>query len=300
MGKQTEVAEKGKVRRSNLGRNAEGRGRVSEAPPITLYTFTMSPYAQKVHCYLQFKRLPFQCFYINPLRLKKDLPAGTQVPALTVGLDSRVDSTVIGHWLDEIFPDHARLLPENPEQRAKILEIDHWVTHRLIPGNFRQYPGVGLTPRRLLNGWRLGQILHKTSHGGIPLTLQALWPLVLSQLGFLKEMVAMTDQHLPLKKANKKLCEELLGHLGAGPFLGGMSTPSMADLSAFPQLVTPYMAGFNGAEDIMEYPEIVRWLNNVRLHMRDMPPLLPSIVVKRAFPGDSEMSFVVGRAVECP
>ena len=152
------------------------------SPLITLYTFTMSPYAQKVHCYLQYKGLPFRCFYINPLRLKKDLPVGTQVPALTVGDQSKTDSSAIGLWLDELFPNHARLLPEDPKQKETVLKIDQWVTHRLIPGNFRYYPGVGFTPRRVLNGWRLGQILHKTSHGGIPLTLQAMWPLILSQL----------------------------------------------------------------------------------------------------------------------
>lgn len=256
------------------------------SPLITLYTFTMSPYAQKVHCYLQYKGLPFRCFYINPLRLKKDLPVGTQVPALTVGDQSKTDSSAIGLWLDELFPNHARLLPEDPKQKETVLKIDQWVTHRLIPGNFRYYPGVGFTPRRVLNGWRLGQILHKTSHGGIPLTLQVMWPLILSQLGFLKDMVEMTDQHVPLKQANKVLREEFLEHLGNGPFLGGMMKPSLADLSAYPHFVTPYLGGFRGAEGILEYPEIVSWLQRVRGYLNDTPPLMPAVTIKREFPGD--------------
>ena len=263
-------------------------------PLITLYTFTMSPYAQKVHCYLQYKGLPFRCFYVNPLRLKKDLPVGTQVPALTVGDQSKTDSSAIGVWLDELFPDHARLLPKDPVQKEAILKIDQWVTHRLIPGNFRFYPGVGFTPRRVLNGWRLGQILHKTSHGGIPLALQVMWPLILSQLGFLTDMVEMTDQHVPLKRANKVLREEFLAHLDGGPFLGGMTQPSLADLSAYPHFVTPYLGGFRGAEGILEYPEIIAWLQRIRGYLNDTPPLMPAVTVKREFPGDRKDTSTVG------
>jgi hypothetical protein len=36
----------------------------------------MSPFAAKVHCFLLYKRLDFECFYINPLRVKQDLPLG--------------------------------------------------------------------------------------------------------------------------------------------------------------------------------------------------------------------------------
>lgn len=280
-----------------IGSGRESKVTAGKVPPITLYTFTMSPYAEKVHCYLQYKRLPFQCFYINPLRLKKDLPIGTQVPALTIGDKSKTDSSAIGLWLDDVFPDHARLLPEDPEQQKAILAIDQWVTHRLITSNFRNYPGVGVTPRRVLNGWRLGQVLHKTSHGGVPLVLQAMWPLVLSQLGFLKDMVAMADTHVPLKSANCKIREEFLAHLGEGPFLGGMDRPSLADLSAYPQFVAPYVAGLRGAEEVLEYPEIVSWMHRVRGYLMDTPPLIPPVAVKREFPGDPVGGLSMGQAM---
>ncbi|OUS26861.1 hypothetical protein A9Q99_16735 [Gammaproteobacteria bacterium 45_16_T64] len=267
-------------------------------PNITLYTFTMSPYAEKVHCYLQYKQLPFQCFYINPLRLKKDLPVGTQVPALTVGSESRAESSDIGIWLDEMFPDSPSLLPANQEERVKVLAIDQWVTHRLIPGNFRNYPGSGVNMRRVYNGWRLGQVLHKTSHGGIPWLFQASWPLVLSQLGFLKEMRDMTDKHLPLEVANQVLREEFIAHLAEGPFLGGMKKPTLADLGAYPQFVAPYMVGLHNAEEITEYPEIMQWIHNVRSHLEDMPPLIPSVVVKRRLPESAKDSVDCGAVLQ--
>ena len=94
--------------------------------PIRLYTYAMSPYAAKVHCFLLYKGLDFECFYINPLRVSKDLPVGRQIPVVTVEGESRADSTPIGPWLDELFPDRPRLLPREGEERERLLVIDDW------------------------------------------------------------------------------------------------------------------------------------------------------------------------------
>ncbi len=131
-----------------------------ESGPVRLYSYAMSPYAAKVHCFLLYKRIPFECFYINPLRVKRDLPVGRQIPVVTIGDESRADSTPIGLWLDERFPQLPRLLPETGDQRERLLEIDDWITHCLIPGSFRFFPGEGLN--HWLNGWRLAHVMHKT------------------------------------------------------------------------------------------------------------------------------------------
>ena len=83
----------------------------SGSPPVKLFTYAMSPFAAKVHCFLLYKRIPFECFYIHPLRLREDLPVGHQIPVVTIGDESRGDSTPIGLWLDERFPEVPRLLP---------------------------------------------------------------------------------------------------------------------------------------------------------------------------------------------
>ncbi len=44
--------------------------------PVRLYTCAMSPYAAKVHCFLLYQQLDFECCYIKPLRVKQDLPLG--------------------------------------------------------------------------------------------------------------------------------------------------------------------------------------------------------------------------------
>ena len=87
------------------------------------YTYAMSPFAAKVHCFLLYKRLDFECFYINPLRVKRDLPVGRQIPVVTVGGESRADSTPIGLWLDELFPESPRLLPAAGEERERLLAL---------------------------------------------------------------------------------------------------------------------------------------------------------------------------------
>lgn len=53
----------------------------------------MSPYAAKVHCFLLYKKLDFECFYISPFHVKQDLPIGKQIPVLCVGEERRADST---------------------------------------------------------------------------------------------------------------------------------------------------------------------------------------------------------------
>jgi glutathione S-transferase len=247
--------------------------------PITLYTFAMSPYAWKVHSCLLYKRLSFQCFYVNPLSMKSQLPVGQQVPVLTVGDDSCADSTPIAVWLDELYPDRPRLLPRRGVERERALDIDRWVSERLIPGTFRAIPGDGVSVDRVLNGWRLARVMNQTAHGGLPWPLRVAWPLILSQLGFLRRARAMTDHWLPLRRANEVLCEELQGYLADGPFLGGRSTPSLPDLGAYAQLVMPLRVGMRSADTYTRYPRLVAWLDAVERRLAPSPPVLPDVVL---------------------
>jgi len=45
----------------------------------------MSAFAATAHCFLLFKQLHFECYYIDPFELKRDLPVGKQIPVLTIG-----------------------------------------------------------------------------------------------------------------------------------------------------------------------------------------------------------------------
>jgi len=243
----------------------------------------MSPYASKVHCFLLYKGLDFECFYINPLRVRQDLPVGRQIPVLTVGSESRADSTPIGLWLDELFPDAPRLLPAEGEERERLLALDEWVTNHLIPGSFRSYPGAGIN--RVLNAWKLSHVMANTAQGGLPFLLRAAWPIVINRVGFVRRLVAQADNGLPVREAKLELYEEFLAHLGSGPFLGGRDSPSLPDLSAYPQFALYYTIGFRGGGDILEYPELMKWLGRMRPYLDGEPPLIPLVVGKRELPG---------------
>lgn len=248
---------------------------------IRLYSYAMSPFAAKVHCFLLYKRLSFEPFYINPLRVRQDLPLGKQIPVLTVDGESRADSTPIGLWLDELFPDHPRLLPADGPERARLLDIDSWVSNRLIPGSFRSYPGEGLD--RFLNGWKLSYVMAHTARGGLPLPLRAAWPLFIKRVGFVRRLVAMADTGLPVREAKFVLYDEFLAHLGDRAFVGG-EEPSLPDLSAYPQFALFWATGFRGSEDILERPELMKWLERMRRYVSGEPPLVPPQVRRRELP----------------
>ena len=264
---------------SDPGQSAAAR---RSAPGITLYTYAMSPYAAKVHCFLLYKQLDFECFYIHPLRVKRDLPVGHQIPVVTVGNESRDDSTPIGLWLDELFPDRPALLPGPGPERDRLLAIDQWITDRLIPGSFRSYPGEGIDLFR--NGWKLSSVMAKTARGGLPWPLRAAWPLLIRRVGFIRRLVAQADDGLPVGESKRRLYEEFLAHLGSGPFVGGRREPTLPDLAAYPQFALYWAHEFHGATDIQEYPALMEWLARMRPYVSGEPALVPPAVRKRELP----------------
>jgi len=207
---------------------------------------------------------------------------GRQIPVLTVGTESRADSTPIGLWLDEIFPETPRLLPPDGEEREPLLRLDDWVTNHLIPGSFRSYPGSGID--RFLNGWKLSYVMANTARGGLPLALRMAWPVFVTRVPFVRRLVAMADNGLPVREAKLKLYAEFLEHLGAGPFLGGHDTPSMPDLAAYPQFALYYAMEFRGATDILDYPDLMAWLQRMRPFVSGEPAMVPEVVRNRSLP----------------
>ena len=249
---------------------------------VRLYTYAMSPFAAKVHCFLLYKGVEFECFYINPLRVRKDLPVGVQIPVVTVGAESRADSTPIGLWLDELFPDHPPLLPRDGPEREHLIALDDWVTENLICTSFRSYPGTGIN--RFLNAWKLATVMAHTAQGGLPLRLRAAWPLIIGRVGFARRQVALADDGLPVRVSKFKRYDEFLARLEGGPFLAGRDEPSLPDFSAYPQFALYYVTGFRGGDDIVERPALMQWLRCMRPYLEGKPPLLPSHARTRELP----------------
>jgi glutathione S-transferase len=254
----------------------------AETPPIRLYTYVMSPYSAKVHCFLHYKQLDFECFYINPLRARKDLPVGKQIPALTIGEESRADSTPIGLWLDEQFPDRPRLLPSEGPERAKLIAADEWISNTLIPASFRSYPGKGID--HILNGWKLSRVMSKTARGGLPLPLRVAWPWLITNVGFVRRLIEQADDGRPVRESTHVLYDAFVKHLDGGPFVGGRDTPSMPDLAAYPQFALYFMTGFRGGDDVLEAPELMAWLTRMKPFVDREPALVPAHVRTCGFP----------------
>ncbi len=265
-------------------------GSATAAPSITLYSYAMSPYAAKVHGFLLFKRLPFRCHYVNPLRARRELPLGRQVPVVRIGDESRADSTPIGLWLDERFPDAPRLLPREGPERERLLALDAWVTQRLIPGSFRHYPGEGVD--RILNGWKLSRVMSHTANGGLPWPLRFAWPWIVPRVPFVRSLLAQADDGLPLRESKRALYAEFLAHLGEGPFLAGRSTPSLPDLAAYPQFALFHAIGFRGGDEVLEHPALVDWLARMGPYLEGEPPLIPPRERRRALPGPTAAGSV--------
>jgi glutathione S-transferase len=216
------------------------------------------------------------------LRVKRDLPIGKQIPVLTIDGENRADSSPIGLWLDEVFPDSPRLLPPDGPERERLLAIDTWVSNSLIPGSFRSYPGEGID--YVLNGWKLSYVMANTARGGLPWLVRVLWPLVIAAVPFTRRLVAMADNGLPVREAKLKLYDDFLEHLGDGPVLAGRDAPSLPDFSAYPQFALYFVVGFRGGEDILERPKLMEWLARMRPYLEGDPPLVPALVRKRELP----------------
>ena len=100
------------------------------------------------------------------------------------------------------------------------------------------------------------------------------WPDLVSMAPFIIKMVEQLDRTESLKDMNMRIGMEMIGHLGSGPFLGGSNRPTLADLSLFPQLVFPYMAGLTDTIPTDMVPSLKTWLRDVAKHLPRNPILV--------------------------
>lgn len=85
---------------------------------IQLYSFALSPYALKVKCYLLFLDVTFETIQIEPMKIRTVLPVGKTVPVLTVDDESRNESSDLGNWLNELYPEK-KLVPVSLIEKLK-------------------------------------------------------------------------------------------------------------------------------------------------------------------------------------
>ena len=245
---------------------------------ITLYGYATSPYVMKVGCYLQYKKLPFVFVPVNPVSPTQiKFTQQRQVPVLKIGEEWRKDSTELGIWLDERFPEKSLMAGTH---KAEVLAIDKWISEELIPARFR----AAVEWERPLDSLRNGWILSTAVNAGTPLpkVVRLLWPFLVRKAGFIVDMVNQLDLVESMPDMRQRLCDEFVTHLAGGPFLGGLTQPSLADFSAYPLIVSAHLMGMHGKSPMLEHNMIIQWSRRVQATLSDNPLLIPDELLKRA------------------
>lgn len=184
-------------------------------PNITLYSFVTSPFAAKVHCYLLYKQLDFDVVYVNPLRVKNELPTGHQVPVLSLDDEHVVDSKAIGYRLDNKFNQRS-ILPKHHEKQ--IDEFEDWLSHEFIPVIFQMIRPSMISPLKTINAWRLSNCFSKTCPH-FPWQAKLLWPLALNKARFIRDPAVRMDSQGSSTENRRRLMMELDNKLSKQAFI---------------------------------------------------------------------------------
>lgn len=251
---------------------------------ITLYGYTTSPFVRKVSAYLYYKDLAFDFVGVSPVEPEKTIgfTGRTQVPVLKIGEEWRLDSSPIGMWLEELFPQKP-LLGTNDAERTTILAIDKWASDQFIPGIiFRTVVDGEKNDAFRRRAWRLAEIV--SSGATLPDHIRQAWPDIISTAPFIQQMVNALDRSEPLLAMQQRLIMELADHLGEGPFLGGMSAPSLADFAIYPQIMFPYQVGLINDLILLQHPTLGPWLRRVSETLPQNPWCVDDRIIVNAWP----------------
>ena len=201
-----------------------------------------------------------------------------QVPVLQIDDEWRKESSELGLWLEEIYPERP-ILPRNQQDRDQILKIDQWVSNHLIPSVFRyavewQNPWYSIT-----NGWRLSRAVSNATP--LPLYVRILWPWGVKRAPFIVKMVEQMNLNESIIDMNSRLQNEFITHLGDGPYLGNQANITLVDLSAFPIIMNGHFMGMKTKQSLKDHPEILAWAKRVYTQLPQNPTLVADKLLKR-------------------
>jgi len=238
---------------------------------IKLYGYATSPYVRKVGCFLYYKQLDFEFVPVSPLNAVEvlEFSGGTSVPVLSIDGEARRESSELGHWLDERFPE--RPLCPSPH-RETIDRIDDWVSNTFLLSIFRSAIDGEVNLQYRFRFWRLAALV--SAHTPMPEQVRHLWPDFVANAPFIKAMGAHMDLTEPAADMTMRIGMELAAHIGEGPFIGGLDEPSMLDLAVFPQLVFGVMFGLEDRLSAAQHPVIRGWMERMAGYLPANPTLI--------------------------
>ncbi|WND02987.1 glutathione S-transferase family protein [Temperatibacter marinus] len=251
---------------------------------ITLYGYATSPFVRKVACYLHYKKLSFEFVGVSPVEPEKTIgfTKGSQVPVLKIGDEWRLDSSSIGLWLDEVYPER-RLVSDNAEDREIALAIDQWISEQFIPGIvFRPALDGEMNEGFKKRAWRLASIV--SSGAELSETVQKSWPDLLRQAPFIHHIVNQLDLSEPLEAMQMRLFMELTQYLDTGPYLGKLDKPSLADFAIYAQMMFFYQVGLVKDLPVLAHPTVGPWLKRVSEHLPQNPWCVDETFITNSWP----------------
>lgn len=247
--------------------------------PIRLYAYPTSPYAQKVGCYLKYKRLDYELVGVDPINSAEIRFTGQKrVPVLKIGDEWRLESSELGLWLDELYPEKP-IMPADQPARAEILAIDRWISESLIPTIFRRAVEWENPIYSIQNGWKLARAVHDATP--LPWYARVLWPLAVKRAPFIRRMVGELDLTESIADRFTRMQVEFVERLSGGPFFASQTKPTLADLSAYPMVVSGHLMGMKTMSSMLDSPVVVNWSRQVQSHMPDNPLLIPDRLIMR-------------------
>lgn len=245
-----------------------------QSQKITLYGYSTSPFVRKTAAFLYYKGIEFTHVPVNPIDPSAIAHTGqTMVPVLEIDGEWRTESSDHGHWLDDIFPDKA-LCP--PEHSDLIRSLDDWATGFLHAG-FRALIDSELNAAMRARLWRFAEILNADTP--IPNEIRSKWPDFVANAPFIKAMADDMDMSESYAAMQMRLAGEFIAHLKDGPFLGGLSEPSMADLAIFPNAAFSYMVGCEDEPAITKLEPLKNWFYAVAEYLPQNPILVQDYLI---------------------
>lgn len=237
---------------------------------IKLYGYATSPYVRKTACFLYYKGINFTHVPVNPLKPNATIghTNGVQVPVLDVDGEWRRESSEHARWLDELFPEK----PLYPlAHKEKIDEVDRWISDTYLTSLFRMAIDGPFNREFVARAWRLAALV--SADTPLPFPVRLIWPLGLRRASFIQHMAQHMDLSESIEDMQVRIFSELVGHIGDGPYMGGLDQPSMLDLAVFPQLVFGYMFGLQENLVAAMDPAVKKWLKRVSDHLPENPTL---------------------------
>lgn len=245
---------------------------------IQLFSYPTSPYAQKVGCYLKYKKLNFKLVPVNPIDYGEiAFTRQRQVPVLQVGDEWRKESSELGIWLDELYPERP-IIPSSVNDRKQILMVDQWISTNLIPSVFRYAYEWQNNWYAITNGWKLSRAVSNATP--LPLYVKILWPFGVKRAAFIVNMVKKMDLNETMSEMNQRLQNEFIEHLDGGLFLGNQTSITLADLSAFPIIMSGHFMGMQTEQSLREHPEILAWAKRVYAELPANPMLVSDKILE--------------------